>query len=227
MKEKMEILLKNGKKVAVGTLCALLAGFCLCVVNCERYEPQIIIPVKVCDVDNPLTDLPWLEKETRAGYCKIYQCVYNDTVGFLLIASPPFMAYRLKNCEGETVCMNGYISGCKDVGIDFDSRKLIWLDTALMFVDNPLSTDNPWSFWLIKYIEDCSKLCKTTVKIYQCNYRDGVGFIFDYVDLGYYDLYDFIGNPECDSRYTGGHLNCKDFDIDFDSKKLIWEYIKD
>ena len=42
MKEKKKILLKNEKKVAVGTLCMLLLGFCLCVVDCERYEPRVI-----------------------------------------------------------------------------------------------------------------------------------------------------------------------------------------
>jgi hypothetical protein len=212
-----------------------LIGFCLATVSCERYEPtEIKEPVKVCDVLNPLTDLPWLKELVSRGDmlpCKIYQCTYNDTVGFFFFLNPPFKAYILNNCEGEYVCSMGAHNGCKDVGIDFNSRKLLWLDTALIFVDNPLSPDNPWSFWLRKYIEDCPKRCETSVKIYQCNYRDGVGFIFDYVDLGYYDVDDFLGNPVCDSQCTSEdpkyqYCNCKYYDIDYESKVLIWEYIK-
>ena len=218
------------RKAVVVALFFGVIGLSLCVVSCEEYEPEIIPPpVIVCDVLNPLTDLPWLKEIVRtvdSGFslCHwIYQCNYNDTVGFLLVNAPTFRAYNLINCEGEIVCSQGYHSGCKDIAVDFNSRKLLWLDTAFLFVDNPLSADSPLLSWLKKYVEDCPKQCNTTVKIYQCNYRDGVGFVFDYVDLGYYILWNIVGDVDWDSRQTPW---C-DWEIDHRNKVLIWEYIKE
>ena len=218
------------KKSTVGTLC-MVSLILLAKTSCERYEPtEIKEPVKVCDVLNPIKDLPWLEEIVRVQedyeipmFLWIYQCNYNDTVGFLLVGAPTLRYYNLKNCEGETVCAKGDSPiNCPGVSIDFNSRKLIWLDTVSLFHD-PLSTDNPWSFWLIKFIGDYPKKNAESIKIYQCNYRDGVGLIFDYVDFGCYKLVNILGETDWDSRNTPRY----DWEIDHENKKLIWEYIKE
>jgi hypothetical protein len=97
-------------------------------------------PQKVCNVDNPLTDLPWLkeiidgfEKDAGAGYkghARIYQCNYKNGVGFLLemCVGCPDAGYWLRSCEGESLCIIGGFAGdrCTEFDVDFENKKLIW-----------------------------------------------------------------------------------------------------
>ena len=229
----MNINFSKSKRFTAAMLCTLVVGLFVAY-GCVKPEPPtggvkepVIPPVKVCDVLNPLTDLPWLEKMLRAVSVNpmyppvgwIYQCNYNDTVGFLLVTGQ-FYQFALCDCEGKNLCSAGCFSSCKDFDIDLNSRKLLWVHPKLCSFDNPLTDID----WLKEYVEDCPEKCKSTVKIYQCNYLDGVGFIFDYPDLGYYDLWNIVGDFVWSSSSTTPLYY--ELGIDHKSKKLIWEYIK-
>jgi len=124
------------KKGTVAALCLILSGLFL-VAGCKKDAPKNITG---CNVDNPLTDLPWLkeiidglEKDSESGYkhhARIYQCYYKDGIGFLLelcVGCPDF-GYWLKNCEGESLCVIGGIAGdtCSEFDIDFENVILLW-----------------------------------------------------------------------------------------------------
>ena len=97
---------------------------------------------KVCNVNNPKKDLPWLqeiidqykEKQMYRSGVKIYQCSYRDGTGFLFESNskhPPFGS-TFRNCEGIIVCgitsggVSGYLNTCSDFNIDFENKKLIY-----------------------------------------------------------------------------------------------------
>ena len=221
------------KKGTVETLCVVLIplivlAVCLIGVSCERYEPSNTSQttdtiVKVCDVDNPLTDLTWLKEIVDSGqYCKIHQCTYNDTIGFILSVEDGFGRYILVDCEGKRVCFKGDMGGdCWKINIDFESRKLLWINPEVLRVFNdPLNN----SKWLRSFVDKYPTPSAETLRIYKCNYRDGIGFLLYYVNSGDYDLVDDIGGGVCYSGYPG---DCSRYNIDFESKVLIWEYIND
>jgi hypothetical protein len=96
------------------------------------------IPEKppVCDVENPLTDLPWLKakidefnllvQENPYLSVAIYQCKYgNNETGFLIDEGNMKPFY---NCKGEVLCIMGGVAGetCSELNIDFENKKLIW-----------------------------------------------------------------------------------------------------
>ena len=106
-------------------------------IGCHKSENLI----ETCNVENPLTDLPWLkelidgfEKDAEAGYkhhVRIYQCTYKDGIGFLLepCVGCPDAGYSFRNCEGVTLCGEGGLLGgdnCSEFNIDFENKKLIW-----------------------------------------------------------------------------------------------------
>jgi hypothetical protein len=233
----MKIQIKKTVKFTMVALCLGLVGFCLSTVSCDKPingmnnedegdTTQITTPVKICDVDNPLTDLPWLKEIVdNALFGRIYQCTYEDTVGFFFFFYK-FSTYSLKNCEGITVCyvrdIGGSHGGCSGANIDFNSRKLIWVNPIVCHFDNPL-TDLPW---LKEFTDTYPTLYTKTVRIYQCNYIDGIGFLIDYVDSDYSILKDCQCRTEYDSRYSKGK-ECEELNIDFENKVLIWEYIND
>jgi hypothetical protein len=110
----------------LAVLLMLAGGFSACEKNKE----------KVCNVKNPLTDLPWLKakveeltllyQETPSDVA-IYQCRYGKgQMGFLVDLGNIASFY---NCEGEVLCATGGVAGvtCPDeLNIGFDNRKLIW-----------------------------------------------------------------------------------------------------
>ena len=221
---EMQNVVKRG---TVEVLCMVLA-VCLIGVSCDRYEPSDTPQtadtiVKVCDVDNPLTDLYWLKRHVinPSNVIKIYQCPYNDTMGFLLVIEG-ISRYSLVNCEATTVCLIGeYNNTCEENGIsvDFESRKLLWLHPKILRIfDDPL-TNSEW----LKHLVNTQPFVET-VKIYKCNYIDGIGFLFDFVNSDSYTLCDYLGTEVCYSGYPG---DCSRYNIDFESKVLIWEYIND
>ena len=89
----------------------------------------------VCNVKNPLTDLPWLAtkveeytsfSQNNSLRVTIYQCMYGDgQTGFLedLGSIKPFY-----NCEGDVLCVLGGVVGetCPHLNIDLANKKLIW-----------------------------------------------------------------------------------------------------
>ena len=81
----------------------------------ELTVTDTFIPVRVCDVDDPLTELQWLRDEIDfyANYIRepytVYQCTYNNgQIGFLtdhcLGTFPGNMCLRLRDCEGNFLC---------------------------------------------------------------------------------------------------------------------------
>jgi len=93
------------------------------------------IPIKVCGVDNPLTDLPWLEAivqefENAQDHTRIDQCIYKDGVCFLICfcVNCSDITIDFKNCSGELLCVYGGIIGnpCTELEFDRDTVTLIF-----------------------------------------------------------------------------------------------------
>ena len=92
--------------------------------------------------------------------------------------------------------------------------------------ENPL-TDLPWLKEFINIHERNAQAGdRYHARIYQCNYRDGIGFLLemcvDCPDFGYSFL-NCEGRDLCSGGGFTGRDNCPDFNIDFKNKKLIWE----
>ena len=96
---------------------------------------------QICNVNNPLTDLPWLkeiidkfEKEAEnSGYnnhARIYQCAYKGGIGFLFenCVECPNATFYFYNCEGAFLCGGGPLGEaiCLELGVDFENKALIW-----------------------------------------------------------------------------------------------------
>jgi hypothetical protein len=101
------------------------------ITSCEK-------PNKICNVDSPLTDLPWL-KQMVANFSadslttvKIHQCTYqNNKTGFLIepCVGCPDAGYSFRSCDGTVLCGGGGISGeetCQELDIDFNNKQLIY-----------------------------------------------------------------------------------------------------
>jgi len=114
----------------------VIAMLCLVVVTlfatsgCEKSE----IPHKTCNVENPLTDLPWLKSKVneitlivQSGNplsVSIYQCVYGDEeTGFLVDKGNTKSFY---NCNGELLCIMGGFAGETCSELNIVSQELIW-----------------------------------------------------------------------------------------------------
>jgi hypothetical protein len=94
-------------------------------------------------------------------------------------------------------------------------------------VEHPL-TDLQWLEELTTtYVENKQNGFYSHVKIYQCTYdnKARTGFLIDNCvgcpDAGY-SLYDCEGNNLCVMWGVTGN-DCKEFDVDFENKKLIWD----
>jgi hypothetical protein len=135
----------------VATLCIVLIGFFIAA-GCE--EPTALHSSqsdnsalqtddkdkKICDFDNPLTDLVWLKQivdnieidsENGKVHARIYQCIYKYGTGFLIepCVGCPDAGYSFRSCDGTILCGGGGISGedtCQELDIDFDTKQLIY-----------------------------------------------------------------------------------------------------
>jgi hypothetical protein len=126
---------------------------------CKKNELKEEEKEKICDVENPLTDLLWLKEITDGfeldtkvwGYAmraRIYQCTYKDGIGFLLEMcvgcsnNPFYPEYSFRNCEGVVLCEEGRRyseeNNCTEFNIDFQNKKLIWDGQP----DPPITVDN-------------------------------------------------------------------------------------
>jgi len=89
---------------------------------------------KVCHVNNPLADLPWLKTKINEFNLlsqgnptltvAIYQCKYgNGKTGFLVDEGN---IKSLHNCSGDVLCIMGGFAGetCSELRID--NAELIW-----------------------------------------------------------------------------------------------------
>jgi hypothetical protein len=127
------------KNIILKTAAILLisAGGFFCITRCHKENSP---KEKICNVDNPLQDLPWLKqfideiKDIESGYdvphMRIYQCTYKDGTGFLIndCVGCPDAGLNLVNCEGTSLCVLYGLAGdpCTEFEIDFESMKLIW-----------------------------------------------------------------------------------------------------
>jgi len=89
---------------------------------------------KVCNVDNPLTDLSWLKEKIDEFYLlsqenpnlsvAIYQCKYgNEETGFLVDEGNVKPFY---NCVGNVLCIMGGFAGETCSELDIVNKELIW-----------------------------------------------------------------------------------------------------
>jgi len=113
--------------------------------DCPCTTLKNVTKEKVCDIDNPLTDLPWLkeyidgreydkkvfkQKEQKSPYqVSIYLCSYKDGIGFLIDQSRISSLYPyLKDCKGRYITHGEqniqYI--CEEWGIDYENKQLIF-----------------------------------------------------------------------------------------------------
>ena len=92
-------------------------------------------------------------------------------------------------------------------------------------IKNPLP-DLPWLKEIIDGFEkDAEAGYKQHARIYQCSYRDGIGFLLELCvncpDFGYW-LKSCEGESLCVMWGIAGD-SCTEFDVDFKNKELIWE----
>jgi len=92
-------------------------------------------------------------------------------------------------------------------------------------VNKPLD-DLPWLKEMVEGLEKKKKMKRPHhVKIYQCNYRDGIGFLEDPCiecpDMGYW-LRNCEGEVLCIMWGLDGNP-CAEYNIDFKKKKLIYK----
>lgn len=187
--------------------------------------------------DNPLTDLPWLKeyvnlmtenvKTGKIFNARIFQCTYNDGIGFLLeeCMGCPDSGYSLHDYEGKKLCYIDYESGnsCKNFYII--KTKLIFEANPICNFDNPL-TDLPWLKEITFTMKENLKAGNVpNARIYQCTYKYGTGFLLEEcvgcTDSGY-SLHDCKGKWLCSTDYEAGD-SFENFNVDFKNKLLIFE----
>jgi len=126
----MKIILKRRLWLGIATTLCLIAVNLFVFFGCSKSEKQC----KVCNIDNPLTDLPWLkaqvdeiELNVQDGNpirVSIYQCVYgNKETGFLVDIGNTKPFY---NCNGEVLCTMGGFMGETCSELNIVTKKLIW-----------------------------------------------------------------------------------------------------
>jgi len=106
-------------KLMIATLCLIV----FVATGCDKSKATSM----PCNVDNPLTDLPWLKEKVdeinliiqngNPLSVSIYQCVYgNGKTGFLVDEGNIKSFY---NCEGEILCIMGGFAGetCSELNI--------------------------------------------------------------------------------------------------------------
>jgi len=92
----------------------------------------------ICNVKNPLTDLPWLkeivlyyeENNPRNMWIRVFQTTYKDGIGFHVCLHGGAFGSTFHNCEGKVMCTLGHGSVedhiCPELNIDFENRILLW-----------------------------------------------------------------------------------------------------
>ena len=194
-----------------------------------NYNPEL------CNLENPLTDLPWL-KAIVDGYISviqqgnhvntvIYQCTYGEgQTGF--IVDQGNLAY-LCNCKGDTLCILGGYMGETCPQFKIGNKIIIWKAVNGIFCgfdNNPLEELS----WLKKIVEEFTAYpVKRHFKIYECTYieegYEKIGFIVNPICVNCSDddaemLYGCTGIKLCT---MGGIFGTCEFNIA--NKKLIWE----
>lgn len=115
---------------------ALFAGFVLfsCNSNPVSSSEESDNGKSVCDVANPIEDLPWLKSEVSKMSAEetpdfsyfVNQAEYKDQIVFTFTNNNPVGIYQVKyyNCKGEVICSD--ITGCRDIIDNSMNLKVIW-----------------------------------------------------------------------------------------------------
>ena len=119
---------------------------------------------------------------------------------------------------------------CPELIVDYGSGKFIWNSRGVII---PCEYNNPSTelSWLEAYTKAFKRNVEDGtmqhVRIYQCSYKYGTGFLFELhaenPKYGYM-LRNCAGTPLCTEYSTAD--SCEEYDIDYESKKLIWELKK-
>jgi hypothetical protein len=218
-----------------------LLAICLIGIACKENESsEEENKEKMCNFDNPLTDLSWLKEvvdgfESDAvalGYnphARIYQCAYKDGIGFLLemCVDCPDAGYSFRSCEGVVLCGGGGHSGednCSDFNIDTENKNLIWEFNKNDIMNNSCEFENPLTDlpWLKAKVDEITLSFQTTpvrIAIYQCMYgNEQTGFLEDRGSMGYF--YDCEGEILC---IMGGDAGETCSELNIVNKELIWK----
>jgi len=192
-----------------------------------------------CNVENPLTDLPWLKEmiDTYKDFrnAKIYMTTYRDGTIFMEIGTFGSADNRFYNCTGEEICTNSSVIRCDpELNIDRENMKPIW-DSALLqpcVFDDPLM-DLPW---LVQWVDDRRRRVEEGwwkyARLYQCTFREGnidptivrTGFLEESnITSGYTLLYCSGGASVCAIRSPGYNCTDENVDVDVENKILIIE----
>ena len=126
----MKTILKKTLWFTVITTLCLVTVTLFVFVGCDKTEN----PPKICNIENPLTDLPWLKNKVdeitliiRSGNplrVSIYQCIYgNNKIGFLIDEGNTKPFY---NCNGDILCVMGGFAGETCSELNIVSKELIW-----------------------------------------------------------------------------------------------------
>ena len=234
--KRFRIVLKKTPGFKVMTSLCFVVITLFVATGCDKSET----PPTACNMDNPLTDLPWLKAivdgfeydAVTLGYnphARIYQCAYTDGVGFLLemCVGCPDAGYSFRNCEGVVLCGGGGLSGednCSKLNIDFENKNLIWEFFKNDREDNSCKFENPLTdlLWLKEIIDEFNLWAQASlslsIAIYQCQYGNAeTGFLVDEGNTK--PFYNCNGEIVC---IMGGHAGETCSELNIVSEELIW-----
>lgn len=108
-----------------------IIGLVFVIFSCET-----AIPVKsyenLCDVENPVEDLPWLQEvvasfeDSRDTHHFIEQCEYDGKTYFIVNDCMDINYIPAYDCDGNEVCSQSEFSNCPVVSEKLIPKKIIW-----------------------------------------------------------------------------------------------------
>ena len=125
-------LIKNQTKMKTNILklAVILLIFAGSLSSCEKNKGNKM----VCNVKNPLTDLPWLKDKVaeltslyqgQSSHIAIWQCTYGG--GYVGFWEGHENVAFLFDCNGDLLCTMNEATGVTSCpGVDIDLKKLIW-----------------------------------------------------------------------------------------------------
>ena len=102
------------------TVLLISIGITLFFMSCQK-------PGRICQVSNPLTELPWLKERIGVNNIEVSKVILKDKKkkrrieGFAIVVNKQHSFYVVGyyNCSGEVLCSNGGVAGfqCNDYEI--------------------------------------------------------------------------------------------------------------
>lgn len=116
--------------IAITTALCLIVSTLFIAIGCDKPKTS----PTTCNVDNPLTDLPWLKikidefnllfQENPRLDVTIYQCEYGKKESGFLIDEGNIKPFY--NCNGEVLCIMGGFAGETCSELKIVRQELIW-----------------------------------------------------------------------------------------------------